>query len=108
MALNVSYKNRLGYFTLKGDDGASWKIHFCRANAMCAMMYFYREVKDGKRHDMVRLWGFFCDAKHAKACIDDGFFRNCTGFTFISKNMSDRTWQLVKTMTKCGIKVAIK
>lgn len=109
MALHVTYTNRIGYFTLKSRDSEhTWKLWFCHANAMCAMMYFWRETKENKRRDMVKLWGFFQDAKHAEACIKDGFFRDCTGFTFIAKEMGENSWKLVKILTKYGIKVTIK
>ena len=87
MALHVTYTNRLGYFTKKSLDGKTRKVCFCRANALCAMMHFYREEKDGKRHDMVQLWGFFADTKHAENCIKDGFFQQneCSNFTFNAK-----------------------
>lgn len=111
MALHVTYTNRLGYYTQTSEDGkTSWKIWFCRANALCSMMYFYREQKDGKRVDKVQLCGFFADTKHAENCIKDGFFRNCKGFTFNAKECADSTniWKLIKLLTKYGIKVTIK
>lgn len=110
MALHVNYKNRLGYFKKQSLDGKWRKVWFCRANALCSMMYFYREEKDGKRHDMVQLWGFFADVKHAERCIKDGFFRDCKDFTFDAKECEDLTniWKLIKVLTKNGIKVTIK
>lgn len=111
MALHVTYTNRLGYFTRKSADGKqAWKIHFCRANALASMMYFYREEKDGKWKDMVQLWGFFADLKHAEACIKDGIFNGCNGFTFNAKELADapNIWKLIKLLTKYGIKVTIK
>lgn len=110
MALHVTYTNRLGYFTRKALNGETCKVWFCRANALCAMMHFYREEKDGKRHDMVQLWGFFADTKHAENCIKDGFFNDCSNITFNAKECADATniWKLIKLLTKYGIKVTIK
>lgn len=104
--LNVSYKNRIGYYTLKSQDGQNkWKIWFCHANCVCAMMHFY---KDENKVDMVQVYGFFSDDTHAKRCIEDGFFDDCSGFHFYAKEMDNRMWKLVKLMTKKGIKVTIE
>lgn len=45
MALHVNYKNRMGYCYLhsRGDENRKWKVWFCHANALCALMYFYRD-----------------------------------------------------------------
>lgn len=107
--LNVSYKNRIGYYTLKSQDGQNkWKIWFCHANALCAMMYFYNEKKDGKKTPMVQLHSFFVDLEHAKRCIKNDTFHDCSNFHFYAKEMDDRMWKLVKIMTKNGIKVTIE
>lgn len=110
MALHVTYTNRLGYFTRKSLNGKTRKVWFCRANALCAMMRFYREQKDGKRVDKVQLCGFFADTKHAENCIKDGFFNDCSNITFNAKECADETniWKLIKVLTKNGIKVTIK
>lgn len=104
--LNVSYKNRMGYCTMKDNEGnPKWKIWFCHANALCAMMYFYKDEKEGQ---MVQLHGFFDDVKHAKRCIENGIFDQYCRFHFYAKEMDDRMWGMVKAMTKHGIKVTIE
>lgn len=109
MALRVNYKTRYGYYLDKSADGKTRKVWFCRANALCAMINFYREEKEGKRVDMVQLCGFFADKRHAKACIEDGFFNRNTGFTFFAKELDNANiWELIKLLTKHGIKVTIK
>lgn len=109
MPLNVSYKNRIGYCTLHSQDKQhKWKIWFCHANCMCAMIYFYNEVENGKRVPMTQLHGFFLDSDHAKGLIKRDFFTNYTNFHFYEKEMDSRMWQLVKIMTQHGIKVTIE
>lgn len=109
MALHVSYKNRMGYCYLKSMDGTkTWKIWFCHANALCAMMYFYRKQEDGKLHDMVQLNNFLLDVQHAKRCIQGGAFKDYYGFTFFANELTPNMWKLVKIMAKSGIKVIIK
>ena len=110
--LNVSYKNRIGYCTLTQEsiEGKhKWKIWFCHANCLCAMMYFYDKTEeDGKKTPMVQLHMFFNDVKHAENCIKDNIFRDYSNFHFYAKEMDDRMWKLVKIMTKHGIKVTIE
>lgn len=114
MALHVDFKSRFGYFIRKSADGKhSCKVHFCDANALTAMMHFYREEQDGKREDMVQLWGFFADLKHAERCLKDEslfFFRHCVNFTFYAKAIAEHPdmWKFIKLLTKYGIKVTIK
>lgn len=74
MPLNVSYKNRIGYFTQiskYGDLEQKYKIWICHANALCAFMYFY---KDEKGVDMAQLMGFCCDIQHVKNLIKNDWF----------------------------------
>ena len=70
MSVNVSYVNRIGYCTLKQGEN-KFKIWFCHMNGLCAMMYFYNEVEDGKKIQMVHLHAFFSDLTHAKRCINN-------------------------------------
>lgn len=103
MPLNVSYKNRIGYYT-QTEETRKFKMWFCHANCACAVMYFYEN--EGK--PMVQLCGFFSDIRHFKKCVDDGFFRGCSGFHFKQKEMDNIHWQMVKYMVKKGIKVTIE
>jgi hypothetical protein len=77
-------------------------------NGLCAMMYFYNEIRDGKKTPMAQLHSFFNDLEHAKRCIKDDFFDGYSNFHFYAKEMSDRMWNLIKLMTKNGIKVTIE
>lgn len=108
MALHCSYKNRFGHYTYK-FNGKPYKVWFCQANALCAMIHFYREEREGKRVDMVQLMGFFGDLVHARNCIKDAdFFKNCTGFTFFANELTPDMWKLVKMMSRNGIQVTLK
>ena len=48
--LNVSYKNKIGYFTL-GRGKGKIRIDICHANCLCAMMYFYKD-ENGKNYTL--------------------------------------------------------
>lgn len=110
MALNVTYTNRMGYFYLNSKtDQHKWKIWFCHANALVAMMHFFKKDVEGEKVDWVEVFGWFADLKHAERCIKDSdYFRNCSCFTFYAKEMNEDIWKLVKIMTRNGIKVTIK
>ena len=45
--LNVSYKNKIGYFTLTQGEN-KFRINICHANCLCAMMYFYTDNEGGE------------------------------------------------------------
>lgn len=107
MSVNVSYVNRIGYCTLKQGEN-KFKIWFCHMNGLCAMMYFYNEVEDGKKTPMVQLYAFFSDLTHAKRCIKNDFFADHSNFHFYAKEMDNEMWKLVKIMTNHGIKVTIE
>ena len=77
-------------------------------NGLCAMMYFYNKVEDGKKVPMVQLYSLFNDVEHAKRCIKNDFFADHSNFHFYAKEMGDGMWKLVKIMTKHGIKVTIE
>ena len=107
--LNVSYKNRIGYCTLTSQDKQNkWKLWFCHANALCALIYFYRKVEEGKREDYVQLHTFYADVKHLEKCIKAGYLSDYSNFHFYAKNMDKKHWEMIKTMTKNGIKVTIE
>ena len=107
MALNVSYKNRIGKFTLKDGD-KKYTLHLCHANALCAIMYFYDEVREDGKHKMVQLWSWFADLKHAENCLkDERFFEGCDNFKFNAKEMNKDLWKLVQMLVKAGKRVTI-
>lgn len=111
MPLTVNYKNRIGYYTetrTVGNITRKYKIWLCHANALCAMMYFYTTEEEGKKNKMVQLCGFFDDTTHAKRCIQDGFFKDCSGFHLRAKQMDSRHWKLAELLTRNGIKVTIE
>lgn len=104
MALNVSYRNRIGYYTLT-QEGRKFKIYFCHANCTCAMIYFY---KDSEGVNRVQLQGWFVDLAHAKRCIKDDFFKDCSNFVFYAKELDKDLWKVIQMLTEKGIKVTIK
>lgn len=108
--LSVNYENQIGYCFLKDENGEpSWKICFCHANCLCAMMYFYNEVsEEGEPTEMVQLHAFFSDVEHAKRCINDDFFADYTDFHFYAKELDNDLWRMIRVMTKKGIKVTIE
>lgn len=106
--LNVSYDNRMGHFTLTQGEN-KYQVWFCHANALCAMMYFYNETdKDGNKREMVQLYAFFNDMDHAKRCVKDNFFADCSDFHFVAKELNSQMWRLVKLLADNGIKVTIE
>lgn len=102
--LNVSYENRIGYCTLtQGED--EFRIDFCHANCLCAMMYFYKE-EDGT--EMVRVHCFFADLAHAKRCIDGGVLEGHDDFHFVKKEMDRSMMAFARHLEKRGFKVTIE
>lgn len=107
MALNVTYTNRIGRFTLT-QHGKKYTIHLCHANALCAMMYFYTEEREDGKHKMVQLWSWFNDLKHAENCLkDERFFEGCDNFRFNTSEMDKNLWKLVQLLVKAGKRVTI-
>ena len=108
MAVNVSYKNRMGYCTLTQGEN-KFKIWFCHANCLCAMMCFYdKKEEDGTKTPMAQLHCFFADMEHARRCLKDDLFKEYSNFTFYAKELDDRMWKFIKLLTKHGHKVTIK
>lgn len=107
MSVNVSYANRIGYCTLKQGEN-KFKIWFCHMNGLCAMMYFYNEVEDGKKIPMVHLHAFFSDLTHAKRCINNDFFADYSNFHFYAKELNNDLWRMIRVMTEKNIKVTIE
>lgn len=106
--INVSYKNKIGYFTKteKSADGVrKFRIDICHANAMCAMMYFY---KSEKGEDMVQLHSFASDIKHAKECIKRGMYHDWDNFVFNAKECNAEVWKFIRLLADNGKKIRIK
>lgn len=111
MPLNVSYKNRIGYYTETqklGDQVYKYKIWFCHANCLCAMMYFWTEDQNGEKVSLVKPVGFFSDLAHLKRC-DKNIFENCSNFHFKAQELNTELWNMIKYMTTTlHIKVTIE
>ena len=104
--LNVSYKNRIGFYTLVQGEN-KFKVWFCHANALCAEMYFYTDAEGVKR---TQLYSFYVDIQHLKNCAKDGLLKDCytKGVTLYAKEMNKDLWQMAKIFAENGIKVTIK
>lgn len=107
MALQVDFKNRIGYYTLHSQDGSKkWKIWFCHANALCAEIYFR---KDENGEERANLHCFFADIEHLKRCAKDGLLDHYkAGITLYSKEMDNDLWKMARIFAESGIKVTIK
>lgn len=106
--LNVSYKNKIGYYTLtqtRADGTHKFRIDICHANCLCAMIYFYTD-SDGEK--MARLNTFLMDIPHAKDCIKDNVFDGCDNFVFKAKQCDSNMWKLIRLLADNGKKVTIK
>lgn len=103
--LHVDFTKKIGYYTMVGTDRNLYKIHFCEANALCAMIHFYKDEQGEKMADLA---GFFADVKHAERCIKTGYFKNCGRFVFYAKTLNKDLWKMIQLMTENGIKVTIK
>ena len=105
--LNVDFNNRIGYYTLHSQDGTQkWKIWFCKANALCAEIYFY---KDETGEDMAKLHSFYGDVEHVRRCAKNGHLHGYEkGVTFYAKELDNDLWKMVKIFAENGIKVTIK
>lgn len=103
--LQVDFKDKIGYYTMVGTDRKTYKIHFCRANALCAMIYFYKDEKGEKQADLA---GFFGDIKHAERCIKTNYFKHCGRFRFYAKSLDKDLWKLIQIMVENGIEIKIK
>ena len=103
--LHVDFKEKIGYYTLVGADGKKFKVHFCEANALCAMIHFYKD-ENGKR--WADCCGFFGDVKHAERCINAGYFQHCGRFVFDARRLTNDLWKMIRMITENGIKVTIK
>lgn len=104
MAIQVDFKNPIGYYTTKWS-GKSYKNEICPMNGLCAMIHTYDHPVHGTT---IELRGFFGDIEHAKKCIEKGYFSNCSGLTFYAKALTKDLWKMIQIMTKNGIKVTIK
>lgn len=106
--LNVSYINKIGYYTLTQNsvDGTrKFRIDICHANCLCALMYFYT-AEDGSK--MAQVNGFCVDIKHLKALLKNDFFAGADNFVFRAKEMNSDLWNMVRVLANNGKKISIK
>ena len=108
MALNVSYVNRIGYYTKtekwKDEPEKKFKNWMCHANVdLWADMYFYT-AKEDKR---VQLIGFWCDLGHLKRAMKDDCYSGADDFHFFADQMDADIWKAVKVLVEAGKKVTI-
>ena len=62
MAVNWSWKNKMGVLTCKDSSGKKYKVNLYEANCLGALIYEYKS--DGK--EMYSFWGFWNDVTHLK------------------------------------------
>lgn len=121
MPLNVSYINRIGYYTKTerwpaDEPVRKYKNWICHANCLWADMYFYKVQEDheefGKKYKkgekMVQLIGFWCDVPHLKRAIDGGAYEGADDFHFYEDQMDADIWKAVKVLAKAGKKITIE
>ena len=109
--LNVDYKKPYGYYTLKQGEN-KFKITLCKANAMWAEMYFYKDER-GKK--MVQLHSFLAGADHVKNCFKNGgIFDECDNYVFHAEELKGKSrcvndiWKTIRILVENGKKVTIK
>lgn len=120
MALRVSYKNRIGWYTKTerwpGEPDKKFKNWMCHANVdLWADMYFYtvREdyeefgTKRKKGDKMAQLIGFWIDTAHLKRSLKDFGYSEADDFHFYADQMDADIWKAVKILSDAGKKVTI-
>ena len=65
--LNVYYKNPLGYYLIKANNGKYVKALIHKANCLFATCYHYKNEQNKKVVDLV---DFYTDLKHLKNCFN--------------------------------------
>lgn len=122
MALRVSYKNRIGYYTKtenwpEDEPVRKYKNWMCHANVqLWADMYFYKVKEDyeqfGRKYKkgdkMSQLIAFWCDTKHLKNALKDDAYRCADDFHFYADQMDADIWKAVKILAEAGKKVTIE
>ena len=120
MALNVSYRNRIGYYTKtedwpKDEPERKFKNWICHANCLWADMYFYKVREDyeqfgtkyKKGDKMAQVIAFWCDTGHLKRALKDGAYHGADDFHFFADQMDADIWKAVKILAEAGKKVTI-
>ena len=109
--LKVDYKKPYGYYTLTQGE-KKFKIMLCKANAMWAEMYFYKN-EDGK--EMAQLYAFLADYKHLQNCFKNGgtHLESCNNYVFYANELkgdgyAKDIWKTIRLLAENGKKVTIK
>ena len=109
--LKVDYKKPYGYYTLTQGE-KKFKIMLCKANAMWAEMYFYKDEEGTKK---AQLYAFLLDYKHYKNCLknDDTNLESCNNYVFYANELKDDgyandIWKTIRSLAENGKKVTIK
>ena len=117
--LNVSYKNRIGYYTKTerwpDEPERKYKNWICHANCLWADMYFYKVKEDyaelGKKYKkgdkMAQVIAFWSNTKHLKLALKEGAYMGADDFHFFADQMNSEIWASVKLLVNAGKKVTI-
>ena len=120
MALRVSYKNRIGYYTKTerwpDEPERKYKNWMCHANVdLWADMSFYKVKEDyeqfgtkyHKGDKMAQVIAFWIDPQHLKRALKDGAYWGADDFHFFADQMTAKMWTAVKILAEAGKKVTI-
>lgn len=119
MALRVSYKNRIGYYTKTerwlDEPEQKFKNWICHANCLWADMFFYKVNEDFERFGkkfkkgdkMAQVIAFWTDTQHLKNALKDGAYCRADNFHFYADQMDADIWKAVKILAEAGKKVTI-
>ena len=119
MALRVSYRNRIGYYTKTerwpDEPEKKFKNWICHANCLWADMYFWKakvdyehfgsKVKKGDK--MAEVIAFWLDPQHLKNALKEGAYHGADDFHFFADQMDTDIWKAVKILVDAGKKVTI-
>lgn len=120
MALRVSYKDRIGYYTKteKYPDEPVQKFRnwICHANCLWADMYFYKAAEDYVRYGVKvkkgqklnQLIAFWVDTDHLRRGLKGGAYDGCDDFHFYADQLDSTIWAGIKALVAAGKKVTIE
>lgn len=113
--LQVSYKNRIGYYTATekwpDEPVKRFRNWMCPANvSLWADMHFYKVDEDYVRYgktykkgdSMAQLVGFFVDAGHLKRCLENGVYDNADHFHFYADRVDAAIWKGIRLLLEAG------
>lgn len=117
--LNVSYRNRIGYYTKTerwaDEPERKFKNWICHANCLWADMYFWKAKEDyehfgskiKKGDKMSNVIAFWLDPQHLKRALKDDAYHSADDFHFFADQMTAKMWTAVKYLAEAGKKVTI-